>query len=78
PNNAQMLLIALTGYCQANDRQRSMDTGFDPHLIKPTNFQKIRDILATVATRPRADGKAQSPGDAQAVNRTTRILGPEL
>ena len=45
--NENMLLVALTGYGQESDRQRSLDAGFDHHLVKPANFQALQDILAT-------------------------------
>ena len=43
-----MLLVALTGYGQAADRQRSREAGFDHHLVKPADFDEIEKILATV------------------------------
>src|SRR5262249_37317330 len=30
-----MLLVAITGYGQVEDRQRALDAGFDAHLTKP-------------------------------------------
>ncbi|HEX4455943.1 MAG TPA: response regulator [Kofleriaceae bacterium] len=38
-------LVALTGYGQADDRERSKAAGFDAHLIKPTS---VDDILASL------------------------------
>lgn len=43
-----IVLVALTGYGQVTDRQRSQDAGFDNHLVKPANFDDIEKILATV------------------------------
>ena len=42
------ILIAVTGYGQEADRQRSRDAGFDHHLVKPADFGKVRQILASV------------------------------
>jgi len=44
----EIVLVAMTGYGQEADRQRSQDAGFDHHLIKPADFAKVRQILATV------------------------------
>ena len=42
------VLIALTGYGQDTDRQRSQEAGFDHHLVKPSDFDDIKKILAGV------------------------------
>jgi CheY-like chemotaxis protein len=41
-----MVLIALTGWGQQQDRRRTQDAGFDAHLTKPVNFGAIMDLLA--------------------------------
>ena len=41
-------LIALTGWGQDEDRQRSAAAGFDHHLVKPADIEQLRQIL-TVA-----------------------------
>jgi CheY-like chemotaxis protein len=38
-------LVALTGYAQADDQCRAFDAGFDHHLSKPMDLQKIRALL---------------------------------
>lgn len=43
---ADSLIVAMSGYGQEEDRRRSKEAGFDAHLIKPVEFQKLRDILA--------------------------------
>jgi CheY-like chemotaxis protein len=45
------VLIALTGYGQESDRQRSLDAGFNYHLVKPAAFRKVQQILATVSAK---------------------------
>ena len=42
---SSVMLIALTGYGQAEDRRRSEDAGFDVHLVKPVTPEQIRDAL---------------------------------
>jgi len=49
PALQDVVLVALTGYGQESDRQRSQQAGFDHHLVKPANFGKLRRILATIS-----------------------------
>ncbi len=59
PNNFHTLLIAMTGYGRASDRDRSMEAGFDHHLVKPAAFEKLQEILATVGGRRSSDRRKQ-------------------
>ncbi len=45
-----IVLVAVTGYRQAGDRQRALEAGFDHYLVKPAHFEKVRQILAEVAS----------------------------
>lgn len=45
---AHCTLIAVTGYGQESDRARSLTAGFDHHLVKPVDTQKLFAILAEV------------------------------
>jgi len=38
-------LIAVTGYGQDADRLQSQEAGFDYHLVKPVDAQKLQDLL---------------------------------
>ena len=40
-------IIALSGYAEARDRERSKAAGFDEHLVKPINLQVLREMLAS-------------------------------
>ena len=40
------VLVAITGYGQESDRQHSQEAGFDHYLVKPADFEKVRQILA--------------------------------
>jgi len=40
-------LVAVTGYGQDTDRQRSREAGFDHHLVKPFNLQQLQQVFAT-------------------------------
>jgi two-component system CheB/CheR fusion protein len=41
-----ILLIALTGYNQPGDRQRSFEAGFNHHLAKPADLAELSRLLA--------------------------------
>ena len=41
-----VILVAMTGYGQHSDHQRSKGAGFDHHLVKPPDFNKLQQILA--------------------------------
>lgn len=44
-------LIAVTGYGLAGDKQRSADSGFEAHLVKPVDLSDIQAAFAELATR---------------------------
>jgi signal transduction histidine kinase len=46
-----VLLVALTGYGQAEDRRRTRDAGFDAHLVKPVDPDTLRRLLADAGSR---------------------------
>jgi signal transduction histidine kinase/CheY-like chemotaxis protein len=48
PGTAQVLLVAITGYGQEDDRLHSQAAGFDQHLIKPVDPNTLRPLLATI------------------------------
>lgn len=41
-------IIALTGWGQREDRRKAREAGFDHYLVKPLQFDMLRDILRTV------------------------------
>jgi PAS domain S-box-containing protein len=43
--NDKILLIAITGYGQTADRERSKEAGFDHHLVKPVDPVKLQHLL---------------------------------
>jgi CheY-like chemotaxis protein len=45
PEFSQTVLVALTGYGQPEDRQRSRDAGFDEHLVKPASVEDLQRIF---------------------------------
>jgi PAS domain S-box-containing protein len=47
PETHDAILIALTGYGQSDDRERSQSAGFNHHLLKPLNFSELSALLAS-------------------------------
>jgi PAS domain S-box-containing protein len=47
PETHDAVLVALTGYGQTEDRERSRSAGFNHHLLKPVNFEKLSDLLTS-------------------------------
>jgi signal transduction histidine kinase len=43
--DSRILLIALTGYGLTEDRRRSAEAGFDLHLVKPVDHEKLNEAL---------------------------------
>ncbi len=56
-----MVLIALTGFGQDLDRQRSLDAGFDHHLVKPLDLPVLETLLGNLGV-----GRAASRDSASA------------
>lgn len=52
PAHASTLLVAVTGYTQAEDKRKSAEAGFDPHLGKPVTLEQLESIVACCDKRP--------------------------
>jgi CheY-like chemotaxis protein len=48
-----IVLIAMTGYGQPDDRKLSKQAGFDYHLTKPVDPQRLQDLLGEIASQSR-------------------------
>ena len=44
--NRGIMLIALTGWGQEEDRRRSAAAGFNHHLVKPADIEQLRQLLS--------------------------------
>jgi CheY-like chemotaxis protein len=42
-------LVAMTGYGQEEDRQRTQEAGFKLHLVKPIDFGRLEELLSAPA-----------------------------
>ncbi len=58
PGGDRVVLIAVTGYGQPQDRRRAVEAGFDDHLVKPVDLDKLMRLLQDL---PRA-----APGERPA------------
>jgi CheY-like chemotaxis protein len=45
PDLSSLTLVALTGFGQDDDRERSLQAGFNAHLTKPTSLDLLKQIL---------------------------------
>jgi two-component system CheB/CheR fusion protein len=52
-NGERPALVALTGWGQEADRQRSRDAGFDHHLVKPADLGVLQALLASLGEQAR-------------------------
>jgi CheY-like chemotaxis protein len=46
PSEKGMVIVAVTGWGQPQDKQRALDAGFDAHLTKPVDLEALACILA--------------------------------
>ena len=44
--NRSIMLIALTGWGQEEDRRRSAAAGFNHYLVKPADIEQLRQLLS--------------------------------
>jgi PAS domain S-box-containing protein len=53
PDLKGVVLIAITGYGQEDDRQRSKQAGFDYHMVKPVDPQQLQQLLTMLSKKRR-------------------------
>ena len=46
-----VVLVALTGYGQEQDRKQALNAGFNFHLIKPVSIEDLRKVLGGLPER---------------------------
>jgi CheY-like chemotaxis protein len=57
----KIVLIAVTGWGQARDRQRSREAGFDAHLTKPVDYPALVRMLAELSPDEDRPQSSQGP-----------------
>ncbi len=59
-----IVLVALTGYGQEEDRRQAFEAGFDHHMVKPTSMDALQELLLTVPARHASRSMLESSGQA--------------
>jgi len=72
PEGPSLRLVALTGWGQEADRQRSREAGFDYHVVKPVDLKTLEQLLQN---RP-PEGVVRRPPGAAPLTRPTSSLPP--
>jgi CheY-like chemotaxis protein len=67
PRGRDVLLVALTGWGQDEDRRRTAEAGFDEHLTKPVDAERLAALLAN-------DGEAVSQPGMKLSSRPPLVL----
>jgi len=49
PETSSIVLVAITGYGQDADRQKTFEAGFDHHLVKPVDTDKLLNTLSALS-----------------------------
>jgi two-component system CheB/CheR fusion protein len=55
-----IVLVALSGYALPEDLQRAAEAGFQHHLVKPPNLEKLEQLLAKLPTAGSVDPNNQT------------------
>lgn len=66
---AHAILVALTGAASSEDKHRAYEAGFDLHVAKPMNIDKLMELLALI------DPKAAKMSPAGRVYRLASVWG---
>jgi CheY-like chemotaxis protein len=48
PLGKDIVMIALTGWGQDDDRRKSEEAGFNGHLVKPVDYDKLLELLSSL------------------------------
>jgi CheY-like chemotaxis protein len=62
PWGKDLLLVALTGWGQEEDRRKSKEAGFDTHLVKPVDDEVLAKLLASLPPRGEAGARRTADG----------------
>jgi CheY-like chemotaxis protein len=52
PALSGMTLVAMTGYGHEEERRRTREAGFHSHLVKPADFNTLRELLSSPPANP--------------------------
>jgi len=51
PATHGVLLVAMTGYGQPDDRRRTAEAGFEAHIVKPVAAEQLTEVISLCAAR---------------------------
>ena len=74
PGGRGVLLVALTGWGQDQDRERTADAGFDEHLTKPVDAAQLSMLLALEAGAKAEPKRAGALGSATTTQSSERMV----
>jgi CheY-like chemotaxis protein len=57
PAMSGMTLVAMTGYGHEEERRRTREAGFQAHLVKPVNFDMLRELLSSLPANQSHNGR---------------------
>jgi CheY-like chemotaxis protein len=66
PWGRRITLVALTGWGQDSDRRRSGEAGFDSHLVKPLDLDKLMELLGRLPVKNVVEGADTAAGSSAA------------
>jgi PAS domain S-box-containing protein len=52
PWGKEMVIVALTGWAQEEDRRKTREAGFDAHLVKPVGGAHLQELLGELQPEP--------------------------
>jgi PAS domain S-box-containing protein len=58
PAMKNMMMVAMTGYGQEEDRQRTLEAGFQVHMVKPVDFNKVEELLSSLPDNRSRDNQS--------------------
>jgi CheY-like chemotaxis protein len=62
PRTRDLLLVAVTGYGQPEDRERTASVGFEAHLVKPVSQDQLEEMLARAVRAFERPPQGGTPG----------------
>jgi len=58
--NVHVIIVAVTGWSRDEDKRRAYEAGFDLHVAKPMDADKLKELLALLDPDSRLDKTPQS------------------
>ncbi len=59
-----LILIAMTGYGQPDDKARAVDAGFDEHVVKPVSLEDLSSAIERTRRKKAERGGGEHPANA--------------